>query len=285
MNNTIQIQAGNRFFRIANSWYDVPEDHFGHIVDDMQLFSVGQLTADEVKLRHVMRELGIDRADSLSQQQIENLLSVAGMVTFLFDRDGNQPSFRFCRQFIPTVRLNDGSEARGYGIVFDSGIVACSLTARQYADAVDACDGGKVYGRMMASILYYDGQYDPYRAMSRIRLFDGLPENVINGIVIVFNAFVDTLFSGTYLSLLSRLRGGGKGKFKRSMADHFADLSKMGYGSIAELERMNVIDYLSLLYKNLVDNVLTLRGMKMPTPEIASKVGLPVEDVNRIVGI
>ena len=81
MNNTIQIQAGNRFFKIANSWYGVPEDHFVHIVADMQLFSVGQLTADEVKLRHVMRELGIDRADSLSQQQIENLLSVAGMVT------------------------------------------------------------------------------------------------------------------------------------------------------------------------------------------------------------
>lgn len=285
MNNTIQIQAGNRFFSIANSWYGVPEDHFGHIVDDMQLFSVGQLTADEVKLRHVMRELGISRPDSLSQRQIESLLSVAGMVTFLFGRDDGKPSFRFFRQFIPSVVLSDGSVAKGYDIMYGSRLIACSLTARQYADAVDACAGGTVSASVLAAILYCDGPYDPCRAMSRVSLFAGLSQTVLSGIAIVFNAFVDALFSGTYLSLISRLRGAEKGHFHRSMADHFADLSKIGYGSIAELERMNVMDYLTLLYKNLVDNILTLRGMKMPTPDIASKVGLPVEDVNRIVGI
>lgn len=61
------------------------------------------------------------------------------------------------------------------------------------------------------------------------------------------------------------------------------NLSSDGMGDIKTIEQINIIQYLTILRKKLIESVRNLNDMKMERTEIASKTGLPLNIINSIL--
>ena len=61
------------------------------------------------------------------------------------------------------------------------------------------------------------------------------------------------------------------------------NLSSDGLGDVDTIERMNILQYLTILRKKLIDTVRSLHSAKMEKIDIAKETGLPIHIINDIL--
>ena len=60
-------------------------------------------------------------------------------------------------------------------------------------------------------------------------------------------------------------------------------MTEKGYGNIKEVSKLNLIEFLELMYKNLMDSINQLAESKMSKEEISKKLNLSIEHLNQIL--
>lgn len=321
MKHTIHITIPAGEFSIPNSWEALSPSQYIALSSDLSRMSRGELSSMQVRLNHVCRCLNVDISGIKSEEACQNLALLAGMVDFIFslsypdndaalsilsskDRDffkKNAPipeqghigrylsrlDYRytldavFCAQLIPSVHLPDG-EYIGYSIDTSFDTLTCSLTALQYIEARDNRNNLP----LLSAILYCPQPYDSQTAHALASRFAALSDGTLEAIALNFQAFDAYLFLRTHFSILTAGASTGKirsGSYLTGATEALYDLSSDGYGDIAAVEQMNVIKYLTILRKKLIESVRAMHSANMDVVKISRRTNLPIDVINKII--
>lgn len=321
MKHTINITIPGGEFSIPNSWEALSPSQYIALSSDLFRMSRGELSCMQVRLNHVCRCLNVDISGIKSEEASQNLALLAGMVDFIFslsypDNDAalsllppkdryffkkNAPMAEhgligrylsrldykytldavFCAQLIPSVHLSDG-EYRGYSIDTSFDTLTCSLSALQYIEARAKRNNLP----LLSAILYCPQPYDSQTAHVLASRFATLSDGTLEAIALNFQAFDAYLFLRTHFSILTAGASAGKirsGSYLTGATEALYDLSSDGYGDIAAVEQMNVIKYLTILRKKLIESVRAMHASNMDIVKISRRTNLSIDVINKII--
>ena len=191
----------------------------------------------------------------------------------------------FAAQLIPQIAVGR-KKYKGYEINTRCGELSCSLTARQYIDASERLS--RVIDNpgllpLLAAILYCPGRYDSDWAHRHAADFAALSPETLEAIALNFQSFVIFLFEKTHYTILRQKNAAPSKGLYVGMSEGLYNLSTDGYGNLEEVGRLSVIEYLDILRKKLIESVRTMHASDMKTTEIASKTGLDMNTINKIL--
>lgn len=190
----------------------------------------------------------------------------------------------WCAQLIPFVQIGKKNILKGYTINTSFSMLSCSLTALQYIEARSLLDHTDSLP-LMASILYSDPdiKYSSYLAHQRATEFANLSPEFLYGIMLNFRAFNNYLFTKTDFSLLTASRLEEKKLISTGALESLYNLSADGYGSAEEVEQMNIIQYLTILRKKIIESVRSMHTAEMKITDIEKETGLPIQILKQII--
>lgn len=319
MIHTINFTTPAGEYSIANSWEALSPEGFIGICADLSRMAKGQTSVMEIRARHVCRSVGLDPEKLSDPAAFENLSLLAEQVDFIFSimyPDNNSalslvdpmdrpfylktPPHRipgpmgaylsrlnyhyvldavFCRQLLPVVTVKDRSYS-GYRIDTSYDTLTCSLTALQYLEA----RANRNHLPLMAAILYCPEPYESEKAHSLSSQFSELHEDTLDAIALNFQSFDNFLFSRTPFSLLTAGSSTPESKAITTGAlESLYDLSSDGYGDIGTVESMNIVKYLTILRKKLIEAVRAMHRAKMEIIKIHQETDLPIGIINKIL--
>jgi hypothetical protein len=317
----IETAKGRKLF-IPNSWDQLSSRQFIALMDDILAFGRGKLSPAKVRILFVCRELGVYIRRIKDEDALANLVWLSEQVTFPFvisypDNDDAlksvAPALRdkykrippermqgdslarylckldynyaldgcFCAQMIPSVTV-ESQVYPSYTIDRSFDVLTCSLTALQFIDARELAMQGIKQLPLLAAVLYCPSPYQDKAAKELATSFAKLPQSLLQAIAFNFSSFCNWLFKCTEYALLTE----GKSERKAISTDARAslyNLSKDGLGDINEVEQMNVLTYLSLLRKKVIESVRSLHDAKMKLTDISSETGLSIETINKMI--
>ena len=319
MSDEIKFTTPSGEYTVPNSWESLTPELFIGLCTDLSRMSQGQASVMEIRVRHVCRAVGLDPEKLSDPTAFENLSLLAEKVDFIFSimyPDNNSalslvdpgerahylktPPYQisgtmgsylsrlnyhyvldavFCRQLLPVLQLA-GHTYSGYRIDTSYDALTCSLTALQYLEARE----NRAKLPLMAAILYCPEPYDSEKAHFLSQQFSELPADTLDAIALNFQAFDNFLFNRTHFSLLTAGAQTEQSKAITTGAlDSLYDLSTDGYGDMAAVESMNIIKYLTILRKKLIEAVRAMHRAKMEIIKIHEETGLPFEVINKIL--
>lgn len=190
----------------------------------------------------------------------------------------------WCAQLIPFIQIGKKKILKGYTVNTSFGVLSCSLTALQYIEARNLLDHTDSLP-LMASILYSDPdtKYSSYLAHQRATEFANLSTELLYGIMLNFRAFNNYLFTRTDFSLLTASRLDEKKLISTGALESLYNLSADGYGSAEEVEQMNIIQYLTILRKKIIESVRSMHTAEMKITDIEKETGLPIQILKQII--
>ena len=190
----------------------------------------------------------------------------------------------WCAQLIPFIQIGKKKILKGYTVNTSFGVLSCSLTALQYIEARSLLDHTDSLP-LMASILYPDPdtKYSSYLAHQRATEFANLSTELLYGIMLNFRAFNNYLFTKTDFSLLTASRLDEKKLISTGALESLYNLSADGYGSAEEVEQMNIIQYLTILRKKIIESVRSMHTAEMKITDIEKETGLPIQILKQII--
>lgn len=323
MEDTIRFMVRGEEYGISNSWEKLDPYLYAALIRDIEEMAAGRLSVGMVRVRHVCRTMGWDMEKIRHDTAYQNLAWLAGQITFpfLIEYPDNDDALRelddetrklckripphrlpgitiskylmkldyrytvdscFCKQLVPFVEIDDTFYS-GYRIDTRYGHLTCSLTALQFieAKALSGCAKDKL--PLLAAILYCPEKYSSERAHALAERFAGVPESTLAAVAFNFQAFVNYLFTKTPFRLLTAAGETRKSAIATGALESLYNLSADGLGDIDKVEQMNVIQYLTILRKKLIDTVRSLHAAKMESVDIEKETGLPIHIINRIV--
>lgn len=189
----------------------------------------------------------------------------------------------FCKQMIPVIRFNDEELYSAYTIDTSFNRLTCSLTALQFIEARSLIGGSLEQLPLLAAILYYPDRYSSDGAHSLAHKFVKLPVDELTAIAFNFQAFVNYLFTKTEFKLLTEAKNTKVSAISTGALESLYNLSSDGLGDVDTIERMNILQYLTILRKKLIDTVRSLHSVKMEKIDIAKETGLPIHIINDIL--
>lgn len=321
MSEYIDIQLESKTIQVPNSWYTMAEEQFIPLMDDIVSMASGVKSVGRVRLNYILRYLGIDYKIN-DDDACANLALIAEKVTFPFlisypDNDSaleglDSLSYEQCkkvaphrltgisianylkrldyrytldlcflRQFIPSLKVN-GRKCTGYRIDTDYDMFTTSLTALQFIEARECMEGeGKL--PLLAAILYSSHPYDSAKAHETVGNFEKLDKSMLYAIAFNFRAIVNYLFTKTDYKLLTAAKPGAQKSITTGAMESLYNLSSDGYGNITEVENMNLLQYLGILRKKVIDSVRQLHAAKMENVKIEEETGLPLDIIKSII--
>ena len=190
----------------------------------------------------------------------------------------------FCAQLVPAVTIG-GETFQGYKVRRDYDMLSTSMTAMQYIDARSLSDRPEALP-LMAAVLYCPGDYDPEKAHLLSHRMESLDPVTLAAIQLNFIAFDSFLLTRTHFRILQDRKEGGSRPaplITTGPVEALYSLASSGYGNLDEVERMNVIKYLTLMRKQLIESVQTMAASGMKITDIAAKSGLPFTTINSIL--
>ena len=110
-----------------------------------------------------------------------------------------------------------------------------------------------------------------------------LPAEVLQAVSLNFHAFVNYLFTRTEFSLLTAGSAPSSSAITTGALESLYNLSADGLGNIREVEQMNLLPYLTILRKKLIESVRSLHAAGMKPVEIEQETGLPLGIVKQII--
>jgi hypothetical protein len=195
------------------------------------------------------------------------------------------PDFVFSKNLVPEIKVN-GKKYKGYIFELKGEIFHTTLTAEQYVNAnllygkyIELRD--IVYLDMMAATLYCPDRNDCIEFAKTLEKTDIATKQAV---FICFQAIQTFLATRTkYAILWNRKPTKENNKFSLGLSDSIYSLSSAGYGSLNEVEKMDIISFFDLMLKNIIDSVKTLKDMGLKKSEIVEKTGLSFSQLNKII--
>lgn len=323
LNPTIDFIVKGTQYSIPNSWEDLTPYLFQALIRDISLMAKGEISIAMVRVNYVCRVMGWRLKKIKNSDGWANLAWLAEQVTFPFtivypdndaalqDLDSETrklckriPPHRltgitiaryltklpynyaadscFCKQLIPAIYLDDESYS-AYKIDTSFNRLTCSLTALQFIEARSLIGGSLEQLPLLVAILYYPDRYSSDGAHSLAHKFVKLPVDELTAIAFNFQAFVNYLFTKTEFKLLTEAQGTKVSAISTGALESLYNLSSDGLGDVDTVERMNILQYLTILRKKLIDTVRSLHSAKMEKIDIAKETGLPIHIINDIL--
>ncbi len=320
MTDYVEFECLGRIHRIPNAWELLEPLQFAKLCSYIDLFAAGKMTAGMVKAMYVCDLMGWNIKKITDESAMCNLIVLAENVTFIFNIEypdevsssltdaekeryskispehsseaiarylaGSEYRFVldsvFCAQLIPSLQVGK-IKRESYKISTKFGALTCSLTALQYLEAKEVASGRKDQLPLLASILYQTGIYQSEKAQSEATLFAKLPEKVLQAVAFNFISFNNYLFQKTPFSLLTAGKAQNNSSISVGALESLYNLSTDGYGDINTIEQMNLIQYLTINRKKIIESIRSMNDAKMKITEIASNTGLPIQTINEIL--
>jgi len=189
----------------------------------------------------------------------------------------------FAKNLLPNITIA-GKSFPGYRFNLSGSVLSTSLTARDFIDAtmvyneyVTSHDPENL--RQLIGILYFKNVINSEKYISQV------PERVSFAILLNFQAILAFLMNKTRYSMIWSRKAveNRENKLSVGVADSIYMLSKQGYGSVNELSSENLIVYLDLLLKNIIDLVQFMNANKSTIEEIATETGLTINQIKKII--
>lgn len=323
MDTRIRFVVKGTEYSIPNCWEQVHPDNFIKLLQDVELMASGRLSVGMVRVRYVCNCMGWKLNRFHSTEAIQNLAWIAEQITFPFiiqypdndaalqDLDANTRSLCkridpsrlkgvgisrylqrlpykymldscFCAQLVPTFEAI-GKFYSAYKINSSFGQLTCSLTALQFIEARKVAAGNPDLLPLLAAILYYPGRYSSEGAQQLALDFANLPSKLLKAIAFNFRAFVNFLFSKTEYRLLTAVNADHESAISTGALESLYNLSADGFGTANDVEQMNLLQYLTIIRKKLIESVRSLYATKMQLADIEKETGLPIHIIRQIV--
>lgn len=266
---------------IPNSWEQLKQEEYLNLLQLLALHAVGTITRDDVMLHFVAHHLGVDLQKITDPQAMQNLIIIAENVSFIFNKQGQLKAL-FTKQMFPKFEINHAVFI-GYSINSSYGNLTCSLVAKQFIEAQELLNGGDDKLPLLASILYADHPYKSQAAHANAKYFETLPKQTLIAIAFNFQAFVGFIFKHTEYSILMQRHKKAPSKITMGLLDMLYTLSSDGLGDVENIEQMNVLTYLKIMRKKLVEAVKAMDDAKISYTEIMEKTGLDSKIINEIL--
>lgn len=323
MEQRIRFIVQGEEYSIPNTWEQLTPYVYQKLVEDIGQMAAGRLSAGMVRVRFVCHCMGWKLNRFTSREALENLAWIAEQVTFPFviqypdddavlqDLDTHTRSlcrripperlkgvaiarylqrlpYRyavdacFCAQLVPVIE-HQGRLYTAYKIDTSFRQLTCSLTALQFIEARRVADSHPDLLPLLAAILYYPAPYNSEGAQQLALELATLPAEVLQAVSLNFHAFVNYLFTRTEFSLLTAGSAQSSSAITTGALESLYNLSADGLGNIREVEQMNLLPYLTILRKKLIESVRSLHSAGMKPVEIEQETGLPLGIVKQII--
>lgn len=320
---TIDFSVKDKIYRIPNAWESLTPIQYIKLVNDLNSVAKGELSVAMLRVNYICDIMGWKPKKIKGEDSLVNLAWLAEQVTFIFniqypannealkeldpetrmklqktppDRIPGLPIARylakleykyvldacFCAQLIPVVKIGR-EKYYGYEIRTSFENLTCSLTALQYIEArkLIGCSPDKL--PLLAAILYAPGTYNSEAVHASAHNFTRLPDIILQAIAFNFQCFNNFLFTKTDFYVLTAGKGQKENSITTGALESLYNLSSDGMGDIKAVEQMNIIQYLTVLRKKLIESVRSLNDMKLDRTDIAEKTGLPLNIINSIL--
>lgn len=189
----------------------------------------------------------------------------------------------FCAQLVPALHLDDDEVYHAYKIDTHFSRLTCSLTALQFIEARSLVGCAAEQLPLLAAILYYPEQYSSAGAHELARKFVDADPDELAAVAFNFQAFINYLFTRTEFRLLTEVENSKESAISTGALESLYNLSSEGYGDVDRVERMNIVQFLTILRKKLIDTVRSLHAAKMDKMDIANETKLPIHIINDIL--
>lgn len=323
MRDKIQFVVHGTTYQIRNSWEQLSDYLFITLMRDFRLMAKGELSPAMVRINYICNSMGWKKRRIKGEESYQGLAFLAEQVTFPFlivypDDDlalaDLDPATRelckrippdrltgvsiarylsrldykfvfdscFCAQLVPSVEVDD-EYYFGYKINTSFNVLTCSLTALQYVEARSLIGKSMDTLPLLAAILYHPGRYSSESAHLLAESFKSLPEDTLHAIAFNFQAFNNYLFTKTEFSLLTAAKDGKYSAISTGALESLYNLSNDGLGDITAVEQMNVIKYLTILRKKIIESIRSLSSARMEKADIEKETGLPIHIINQII--
>ncbi|MCK5560928.1 MAG: hypothetical protein KAJ51_10060, partial [Thermoplasmata archaeon] len=190
----------------------------------------------------------------------------------------------FARNLLPEITIN-GRWIHGYRFELSGNLLTTNLTARRFIDANMAYneyvnDPQPEHLDMLVKTLYF---YDQPPLLQKS--IANISPRVKFAIVLNFQAIMAFLMQKTRYAIIwnRESKPGSENKLAVGMADTIYRLAKDGFGTVETLDNQNLITYLDLLLKNIIDSVNALHDNEINLGEIAERTGLSIAQIKTII--
>ncbi len=306
----LEFELNDNSYKCPDKWEELSSEQYLFLSDLLLQYSLGKISVTEVRAKLLQKLLQLDfKRLPKGSLLFENMYLISRQLTFMFKivyEDQKQFSFfsedtqKMLERYLPEDLypspeielaeqmkchfaidavfaknlLPQAGGVQGYEFDVEGGFVSTTLTAEQYVQAVTLYgayvkSGNQEQLEMLANTLYPDGE--------------NFTEAELHGVFLNFGAIQTFLYNTKYGILWQRKSTGKNNKLTVGLMDSVYTLSSEGYGNLVEVKNYNLITYLDLLLKQLIDSVKTLQSYELKLPEIAEKTGLSIEQLNTIV--
>lgn len=323
MEETIKFLVRDEEYSIPNSWEKLDSFQYIGLIRDIIDMAAGKLSIAMVRVNFICRVMGWDLKKIKDEAAYQNLAWIAEQVTFPFlieypnqdealsglDAETRKLCKRispyrltgitvskylktldyryvidscFCKQLVPFIEV-DEEFYQSYKVDTSYDYLTCSLTALQFIEArsLIGCSIDKL--PLLAAILYYPERYSSEGAHELAGKFTEVPNDVLQAVAFNFQAFVNYLFTKTKFKLLTETKESKQSAIATGALESLYNLSSDGLGDIDKVEQMNVMQYLTILRKKLIDTVHSLHASKMEIVDIEKETGLPLHIIKKIL--
>ena len=266
-------------YPVPDRWEDFTPENAGKFVrlcQAFELFETEKADFSQMKVAVVAALLGMDVSMVPRQNDTlaENIFRLSERLQFPFRFSENEDGSRtvFVNVVLRTNLLPRIRSRKGYKFhITKEGMVDCNITAEQYVEAMSLMD---LYTRTRKS--------DVLDSLSRI-LYPGLNNAPYAYKLAAYYNFRGILEWISHLPdfkmiFTSREKKHG-GSSPLGLSGAIFTLSKSGYGTLKEIQELDLFSYLGALVQLNIDGIYSLQSVGLKAGEIAEKMNLPLDCV------
>ena len=271
----ITLRLKNKYC-IPSRWADFSLEHqkqFINLCTHLDDFEKGLLSFEQFKMMIVFALLYLNPEDvringKASDNLYENMFRIAELLDFPYQLQDNEDGtmtvhvrISLCRNLLSGYRFE----------VSPAGLVDCSLKAEQYVDALALME------------LYTRSRSD--EALMKLcealnGKTDGLSRKEMVAAYYNFRGILDWIQKlPQYSIIFSRKTGRISGESPLGLSSSIFALSKSGYGTLKEIQDLDVFTYLGALAQLSIESIRQLASAGLKPVQIADKLNLPVSEV------
>jgi hypothetical protein len=193
----------------------------------------------------------------------------------------------FAKNLIPEITVGR-ERMKGWEVLTHLDTITSDITALQFIEA------SKVLERiahsrdlslhpLLASILYAPRPYNSALAHRRASEYAVLDPAILQAVSLNFQALISWLFTRTQFSILRQSKVKKQSSIRTGMHEMLYNLSSDGLGDASDIEQMELVKFLLILRKKLIESVRALHDFKKKAHEIAEETDLPIDIINKIL--
>lgn len=206
-----------------------------------------------------------------------------------------EPDFIFSSNIIPFLEPSLKSNPkhlryRGYRFSIEDDLLSTNLTAGQFSNAITIAGQ---YGstknpallNLLCAILYYrydQVDYSFEKSKTLAPAFKEVPEHIKQAVYINFMGIKEFLTTRTKFAILFRSSNEKTPEISVGFNNTIYTLAKSGYGDAEQLMQFNLVTFMDLMLKELIDAVKSMKEMEMELDKILSATGLSLAQLNLI---